>query len=71
MLKRVRRCSANSLSPGPPFGMDGHSTLLWNTIVRLKCPHLVTQAGFVMAERIFKQSIPDSPLISEFAVRLS
>ena len=51
--------------------MDGHSTLLWNTIVRLKCPHLVTQAGFVMAERIFKQSIPDSPLISEFAVRLS
>ena len=60
-------------TPGLPcallasFGMDGYSTLIWNTIVRLKYPHLVTQPGFVMAELIFKQPIPDSPLTPEFA----
>jgi hypothetical protein len=60
-------------TPGLPcallasFGMDGYSTLIWNTIVRLKYPHLVTKPGFVMAELIFKQPIPDSPLTPEFA----
>jgi len=60
-------------SPGLPcallasFGMDGYSTLIWNTIVRRRYPHLVTQPGFVMAELIFKQPIPDSPLTPEFA----
>lgn len=44
------------------FGMDGYSTLIWNTIVRLKYPHLITQPGFVMDKLIFKQPIPDSPL---------
>jgi hypothetical protein len=69
---------ANSLpgvdgAPGLPcallasFGMDGYSTLIWNTIVRRKYPHLVTKPGFVMAELIFKQPIPDSPLTPEFA----
>ena len=69
---------ANSLSgveptPGLPcgflacFGMDGYSTLIWNRIVRLQYPHLLTQAGFVMAELIFKQPIPRRPLTPEFA----
>jgi hypothetical protein len=47
--------------------MDGYSTLIWNTIVRLKYPYLFTQPGFVMAELIFKQPIPDNPLTPEFA----
>jgi hypothetical protein len=60
-------------TPGLPcallasFGMDGYSTLIWNTVVRYKFPHLVAQAGFVMAELIFKQPIPGSPLTPEFA----
>jgi len=60
-------------TPGLPcallasFGMDGYSTLIWNTIVRLKYPHLVTQPGFVMAELIFKKPIPGNPLTPEFA----
>ena len=60
-------------TPGLPcgllasFGMDGYSTLIWNTIVRLRFPHLVTQPGFVMAELIFKQPIPHRPLTPEFA----
>jgi hypothetical protein len=49
------------------FGMDGYSTLIWNTIVRLKYPHLITQPGFVMDKLIFKHPIPDSPLTPEFA----
>ena len=60
-------------TPGLPcallasFGMDGYSTLIWNRIVRLKYPHLVTKPGFVMAELIFKQSFPSRPLTPEFA----
>ena len=50
------------------FGMDGYSTLIWNTIVRFKYPHLVARPGFVMAELIFKQPIPDRPLTPEFAL---
>jgi hypothetical protein len=42
-------------------------TPAWDTIVRLKYPHLVIKHGFVMAELVFKQSIPNSPLIPEFA----
>lgn len=59
-------------TPGLPcalltsFGMDGYSTLIWNTIVRLKYPHLVTKPSFVMAEIIFKKPIPNRPLTSEF-----
>ena len=60
-------------TPGLPcallasFGMDGYSTLIWNSIVRRRFPHLVAKPGFVMAELIFKQPIPDSPLTPEFA----
>ena len=60
-------------TPGLPcallasFGMDGYSTLIWNSIVRRRYPHLVAKPGFVMAELIFKQPIPDSPLTPEFA----
>ena len=60
-------------TPGLPrallasFGMDGYSTLIWNTVVRLRYPHLVAKPGFVMAELIFKQPIPDKPLTPEFA----
>ena len=60
-------------TPGLPcallasFGMDGYSTLIWNSIVRRRYSHLVAKPGFVMAELIFKQPIPDSPLTPEFA----
>jgi len=50
------------------FGMDGYSTLIWNTIVRYQYPHLVTQAGFVMAEIVFKKEFPETPLTPEFAL---
>lgn len=49
------------------FGMDGYSTLIWNRIVRLKYPHLLTKPGFVMAELTFKEPIPRRPLTPEFA----
>jgi hypothetical protein len=60
-------------APGLPcallasFGMNGYSTLIWNTFVRLKSPNLDTKPSFVMAELICKQPIPNSPLIPEFA----
>lgn len=60
-------------TPGLPcgflasFGMDGYSTIIWNTIVRVKYSHLVAKPGFVMAELIFKQPIPNRPLTPEFA----
>ncbi len=60
-------------TPGLPcallasFGMDGYSTLIWNTIVRWRYPQLVAKPGFVMAELVFKQPIPDSPLTPDFA----
>jgi hypothetical protein len=47
--------------------MDGYSTLIWNRIVRLKYPQLLTKPGFVMAELIFKKPIPRRPLTPEFA----
>jgi hypothetical protein len=49
------------------FGMDGYSTLIWNRIVRLRYPQLLTKPGFVMAELIFKKPIPLRPLTPEFA----
>jgi hypothetical protein len=49
------------------FGMDGYSTLIWNRLVRLRYPDLLTKPGFVMAEIIFKQPIPARPLTPEFA----
>ena len=61
-------------TPGLPcallasFGMDGYSTLIWNTIVRYKYPHFATQAGFVMAELVFKKEFPANPLTPEFAL---
>ena len=61
-------------TPGLPcallasFGMDGYSTLIWNTIVRYKYPHFVTNAGFVMAELVFKKEFPANPLTPEFAL---
>jgi hypothetical protein len=60
-------------TPGLPcgllacFGMDGYSTLIWNRIVRVKYPHLLTNPGFVMAQLIFQKAIPNRPLTSEFA----
>lgn len=60
-------------TPGLPcgllacFGMDGYSTLIWNRIVRLKYPLLLTKPGFVMAELTFKEPIPRRPLTPEFA----
>ena len=60
-------------TPGLPcgllacFGMDGYSTLIWNRIVRLKYPHLLTKPGFVMAQLTFKKPIPRRPLTPEFA----
>ena len=48
-------------------GMDGYSTLIWSRIVRLQYSHLLTEAGFVMAELIFKKPIPRRPLTLEFA----
>jgi len=50
------------------FGMDGYSALIWNTIVRHKYPQSVTQAGFVMAELVFKKDFPENPLTPEFAL---
>lgn len=50
------------------FGMDGYSTLIWNSIVRFRYPHLLTKPGFVMAELIFRRPIPRRPLTPEFAV---
>ncbi|MEI6781721.1 MAG: hypothetical protein WCQ21_12470 [Verrucomicrobiota bacterium] len=47
--------------------MDGYSTLIWNRIVRMKYPHLLTKPGFVMAELTFKEPIPRRPLTPEFA----
>ena len=61
-------------TPGLPcgllasFGMDGYSTLIWNTIIRYKYPHFVTKAGFVMAELVFKKDFPETPLTPEFAL---
>jgi len=61
-------------TPGLPcgllasFGMDGYSTLIWNTIVRHKYPHFVAKAGFVMAELVFKKDFPENPLTPEFAL---
>jgi hypothetical protein len=61
-------------TPGLPcallasFGMDGYSTLIWNTIVRHKYPDFVTKAGFVMAELIFKRDFPENPLTPECAL---
>jgi len=61
-------------TPGLPcallasFGMDGYSTLIWNTIVRYKYPHFVAKAGFVMAELVFKREFPANPLTPEFAL---
>jgi hypothetical protein len=49
------------------FGMDGYSTLIWNRIVRLRYPELLTKPRFVMAELIFKKPIPRRPLTPEFA----
>jgi hypothetical protein len=49
------------------FGMDGYSTLIWNRIVRLRYPELLTKPGFVMAELVFKKPIPRRPLTPEFA----
>ena len=60
-------------TPGIPcgllasFGMDGYSTLIWNRILRLRYPELLTRPGFVMAELIFKKRIPNRPLTPEFA----
>jgi hypothetical protein len=60
-------------TPGLPcgllacFGMDGYSTLIWNRIVRLGYPELLTRPGFVMAELVFKKPIPRRPLTPEFA----
>jgi hypothetical protein len=56
------------LATRPPLpGVDGYSTLIWNAIVRRGYPHLVAKRGFVMAELLFKQPIPDRPLTPEFA----
>jgi hypothetical protein len=61
-------------TPGLPcallasFGMDGYSTLIWNTIVRYKYPHFVAKAAFVMAELVFKKPFPENPLTPEFAL---
>ena len=72
-LVRVNSLPGVEGTPGLPcgllacFGMDGYSTLLWNRIVRLRYPQLLTAPGFVMAELIFKKPIPRRPLTPEFA----
>jgi len=61
-------------TPGLPcallasFGMDGYSTIIWNTIVRYQYPQFVAKAGFVMAELVFKKEFPANPLTPEFAL---
>lgn len=49
------------------FGMDGYSTLIWNRLLRVRFPELLTRPGFVMAQIIFKQPIPRRPLTPAFA----
>ncbi len=72
-IVHVRSLPGVDETPGLPcgllacFGMDGYSTLIWNRIVRVEYPHLLTQPGFVMAHLAFKKPIPRRPLTPEFA----
>lgn len=49
------------------FGMDGYSTLIWNRILRTRHPEWLQNRGFLMAELVFRQPVPDSPVTVEFA----
>ena len=48
------------------FGMDGFGTLIWNRYIRIAHPEWLAKPGFIMAELIFKQRLPDKPPTPEF-----
>ena len=49
------------------FSIDGCSTLIWNRIVRMQYPHLLTRPGFIMAQLTLNKPIPRRHLTPEFA----
>jgi hypothetical protein len=48
------------------FGMDGYGTLIWNRIIRRRFPAWLMAPGFVMAELIYQNPIPEKPVTPAF-----